>query len=48
MWKPKRQKYKSFNSLGRPKLESELFYEPEYQYRFNSEYKLKLGIQINL
>ena len=35
--------FKSFNGLGRPKFESELFFEPEYQYRFNSEYKLKLG-----
>ena len=35
--------YRNFNGLIRPKLESELFYEPEYQYRFNPEYKLKLG-----
>ena len=35
--------FRSFNSYARPKFESELFFEPEYQYRFNSEYKLKLG-----
>lgn len=35
--------FKNFNGLVKPKFESELFYEPEYQYRFDSEYKLKLG-----
>jgi hypothetical protein len=35
--------FRNFNGLVRPKLESELFYEPEYQYRFDGEYKLKLG-----
>ena len=35
--------FRNFNGLSRPKLESELYYEPEYQYRFNNEYKLKLG-----
>ena len=40
--------FRNFNGgyvsgLARPKFESELFYEPEYQYRFNPEYKLKLG-----
>lgn len=34
---------KNFNGLSKPKFESELFYEPEYQYRFDSEYKLKLS-----
>lgn len=35
--------FRNFNSYARPKFESELFYEPEYQYRFDPEYKLKLG-----
>jgi hypothetical protein len=35
--------YKNFNGLERPKFESEIFYDPEYQYRFDSEYKLKLS-----
>ena len=35
--------FRNFNGLTKPKFESELFYEPEYQYRFNNEYKLKLG-----
>jgi len=35
--------YRNFNGLIRPKLESELFYEPEYQYRFDNAYKLKLS-----
>lgn len=35
--------YRNFNGLTKPKLESELFYEPEYQYRFDSAYKLKLS-----
>ncbi len=35
--------FKNFNGLVKPKFESELFYETEYQYRFNSEYKLKLS-----
>lgn len=34
---------RNFNGLAKPKFESELYYEPEYQYRFDSEYKLKLG-----
>ena len=34
---------RNFNALSTPKFESELFYEPEYQYRFDSAYKLKLG-----
>jgi len=34
---------KNFNGLLKPKFESELFYEPEYQYRFDSEYKLRLS-----
>lgn len=34
---------KNFNGLVKPKFESELFYEQEFQYRFNSEYKLKIG-----
>ena len=29
--------------MSKPKFESELFFEPEYQYRFDPEYKLKLG-----
>ena len=35
--------YRNFNGLVKPKLESELFYEPEYQYRFDNTYKLKLS-----
>lgn len=35
--------FKNFNGLARPKFESEVFYEPEYQYRFDNEYKLKIG-----
>lgn len=35
--------FRNFNGLIKPKFESELFYEPEYQYRFDNEYKLKLG-----
>lgn len=35
--------FKNFNAMARPKFESELFFEPEYQYRFDPEYKLKLG-----
>jgi hypothetical protein len=35
--------FRNFNSLSKPKFESELFYEQEFQYRFNPEYKLKLG-----
>jgi len=34
---------KNFNSLSKPKFESEIFYTPEYQYRFDVEYKLRLG-----
>lgn len=34
---------RNFNGLDKPKFESEIFYDPEYQYRFNAEYKLKLG-----
>jgi hypothetical protein len=40
-------KYKHFNGLAngstKPILETELFYETEYQYIFDKEYKLKLG-----
>ena len=35
--------FKNFNNISKPKFESELFYDVEYQYRFNSEYKLKLS-----
>jgi hypothetical protein len=35
--------FKNFNGLIKPKFESEVFYEPDYQYRFNNEYKLKLS-----
>jgi len=35
--------FKSFNGQMKPILETELFYDPEYQYRFDKEYKLKLG-----
>jgi len=35
--------FRNFNGLATPKFESELFFEPEYQYRFNGSYKLKLG-----
>jgi hypothetical protein len=35
--------FKNFNGLSKPKFESELYYEPDYQYRFDSEYRLKLG-----
>jgi len=34
---------KNFNGVIKPKFESELFYTPEYQYRFDNEYKLKLS-----
>lgn len=35
--------FRNFNNIGKPKLESELFYMPEYQYRFDTEYKLRLS-----
>ena len=35
--------FKNFNGLGKPKFESELYYDSEYQYRFENEYRLKLG-----
>jgi len=35
--------FRNFNGLSKPKFESELFYDPEYQYRFDNEYKLKLS-----
>jgi len=35
--------FRNFNGIIKPKFESELFYEQEYQYRFDSEYKLKIG-----
>lgn len=35
--------FRNYNGLVRPTLESEIFFEPEYLYRFNSEYKLKLS-----
>jgi len=35
--------FRNYNGLVRPTLESEVFYEPEYLYRINSEYKLKLS-----
>ena len=35
--------FRNFNGLAKPKFESEVFFEPEYQYRFDGSYKLKLG-----
>lgn len=35
--------YKNFNSFEKPKFESELFYEPQLQYRFDGIYKSKLS-----
>jgi hypothetical protein len=35
--------FRNFNGLAKPKFESEVFYEPEYQYRFDGEYKIKLS-----
>lgn len=35
--------YRNFNWITKPILETELFYDPTYQYRFDKEYKLKLG-----
>lgn len=35
--------FRNYNGLVRPTLESEVYYEPEYLYRFDSEYKLKLS-----
>lgn len=34
---------KNFNAASKPKFESEIFYNPEYQYRFDTEYKLRLS-----
>lgn len=35
--------FRNFNGLAKPKFESELYYEPEYQYRFDNEYKLRMN-----
>lgn len=35
--------FRNFNGLAKPKFESELFHDAGYQYRFDGEYKLKLG-----
>jgi hypothetical protein len=35
--------FRNFNGLSKPKFESELFYDQQFQYIFNPEYKLKLG-----
>lgn len=35
--------FKNFNGQSKPKLETELYYDPNYQYRFNIEYKTKLS-----
>lgn len=35
--------FKNFNNISKPKFESELYYEPEYQYRFDNEYKIRLS-----
>lgn len=35
--------FRNFNGFAKPKFESEIYYEPEYQYRFDGEYKLKLS-----
>jgi hypothetical protein len=35
--------FKNFNGLSKPKFESEIFYEPELQYRFDGAYKIKLS-----
>lgn len=34
---------KNFNHISKPKFESEIFYDPEFQYRFDNEYKLRLS-----
>ena len=35
--------FRNYNGLIRPTLESEVYFDPEYLYRFDSEYKLKLS-----
>lgn len=35
--------FRSFNGTQKPKFESELYYDTEHQYRFDSEYKLRLS-----
>lgn len=35
--------FRNYNDISKPKFETELFFETEYQYRFNKEYKLKLS-----
>lgn len=35
--------FKNFNGFARPKFESEIFFDPELQYRFDGQYKLKLS-----
>lgn len=35
--------YKNFNGITRPKLESEIYYNPNLQERFSNEYALKLS-----
>ena len=35
--------FKNFNGLAKPKFESEIYFDTELQYRFDGEYKLKLG-----
>jgi hypothetical protein len=35
--------FKNFNAINKPQFQSEIFYEPQYQYRFDNEYKLRLG-----
>ena len=40
--------YRNFNGLGRPKLESELFYEPEYVLGYNTNTDNKPYIMIKV
>jgi hypothetical protein len=35
--------FRNFNGIAKPKLESELYHDPNYKFRFDSEYKLRLG-----
>ena len=35
--------FKNFNGISKPKLDTELYTDPYYQYRFTSEYKIKLS-----
>lgn len=35
--------FRNFNGLTKPKFESELYHEPNYRFRFDGEYKMRLG-----